>query len=301
MILLSVLVDIVLPVFVIIALGFVTARMLTIDAHTLSRVSLYVLGPALVYSKLVETTVTSTDLVQIVLFTVVGTLLVLALSWAVARLLRLDQSKESGFILSSSFNNCGNYGLPLVLFAFGQQGLERALIYFVTSAFLVNTLAVFVASRGKARVTTSLSNIFRIPMIYAIAAAFLVRLGNISVPALLSKPVGMVGEATIPVLLLLLGVQLARSSFGRQIPLICAATVIKLIGAAAIGIVLAAAMGLTGVTRQTCIVEHATPTGVMTSILAIEFGTEPELVTGVIFASTLASIATMTVLVSWLS
>jgi hypothetical protein len=300
-ILLSVLVDIVLPVFVIIGLGFVAARLLTIDAHTLSRVSLYVLGPALVYSKLVETTVTSADLVHIVLFTVVGTFLVLALSWAVARVLHLDQSQESGFMLSSSFNNCGNYGLPLVLFAFGQQGLERALIYFVTSAFLVNTLAVFVASRGKARVTTSLSNVFRIPMIYAIAAAFLVRAADITLPAMFSQPVEMVGDATIPVMLLLLGVQLARSSFGRQIPLICAATVVKLVGAAMIAIALAAAMGLTGVTRQTCIVEHATPTGVMTSILALEFGTEPELATSVIFVSTLASIATMTVLVSWIS
>jgi predicted permease len=300
-ILLSVLFDIVLPVFIIIGLGFVLARLLTVDAQTLSRVSLYILGPALVYSKLVETTVTRTDLVQIILFTIVGTLLVLALSWTVARVLRLNQSKESGFMLSSSFNNCGNYGLPLVLFAFGQQGLERALIYFVTSAFLVNTLAVFVASRGKARVTTSLSNIFKIPMIYAIAAAFVVRAANISVPALLSQPLEMVADATIPVMLLLLGVQLARSSLGRQIPLICAATVVKLLGAAAIGIAVAAAMGLTGVTRQTCIVEHATPTGVMTSILALEFGSEPELATGVIFASTLASIATMTILVSWLS
>jgi predicted permease len=299
--LLSVLVDIVLPVFLIIGLGFVAARTLTIDAHTLSRVSLYVLAPALVYSKLVETTVTGTDLVHIVLFTVVGTLLLLALSWLVARLLHLNQSKESGFVLSSSFNNCGNYGLPLVLFAFGQEGLERALIYFVTSAFLVNTLAVFVASRGKARVTTSLFNIFRLPMIYAIAVAFLVRLGNIAVPAVISQPIEMVGDATIPLMLLLLGVQLARSSLGRQIPLICTATVVKLAGAAVIGIALAAAMGLTGITRQTCIVEHATPTGVMTSILALEFGTEPELVTGVIFASTLASIATMTILVSWLS
>ena len=301
MILLSVLLDIVLPVFVIIGLVFVAARMLTIDAHTLSRVSRYLLAPALVYSKLVGTTVTSADLVQIVLFAVVGTVLMVALSWVVARVLRLDQSKESSFILSSSFNNCGNYGLPLVLFAFGQQGLERALIYFVTSAFLVNTLAVFVASRGRARVTTSLSNIFRIPMIYAIAAAFMVRAANISVPDLFSQPLEMVGEATIPVMLLLLGVQLARSSLGRQIPLICAATLVKLVGAALVGMALAAAMGLTGVTRQTCIVEHATPSGVMTSILALEFGTEPELATGVIFASTLASIVTMTVLVSWLS
>jgi predicted permease len=275
--------------------------MLTIDTHTLSRLSLHVLGPALVYSKLVETTVSSTDLVHIVLFTVVGTLLVAALSWFVARLLHLSQSQESGLVLSSSFNNCGNYGLPLVLLAFGQQGLERALIYFVTSAFLVNTLAVFVASRGKARVTTSLSNVFRLPMIYAIAAAFLVRLANISVPALLSQPLEMVAEAAIPMLLLFLGVQLARSHLGQQIRLICAATAIKLLGAAAIGIALAAVMGLTGLTRQACIVEHATPTGVMTSILALEFGSEPELATGVIFASTLASIVTMTVLVSWLS
>jgi hypothetical protein len=301
LILLSVLFSIVLPVFIIIGAGFVAARMMTIDAHTLSRVSLYVLAPALIYSKLVETTVTSTDLVHIVVFTVVGTLLLLALSWGVARALRLDQSKESGFMLSSTFNNCGNYGLPLVLFAFGQQGLERALIYFITSAFLVNTLAVFVASRGKAGVIASLSNIFRIPMIYAIAVAFLVRLLNIPVPTLVSKPVEMAGDATIPLMLLLLGVQLARSSLGRQIPLICTATTVKLVGGMAIGIALAAVMGLSGVTRQTCIVQHATPTGVMTSILAMEFGTEPELATGVIFASTLASIATMTLLLAWIS
>jgi predicted permease len=299
-ILLSVLLEIVLPVFVIIGLGFVSARMLTIDAQTLSRLSLYVLGPVLVYSKLVETTLTSTDLTQIVAFTVVGTLLSVALAWAVARVLRLNQSQESGFTLSSSFNNSGNYGLPLVLFAFGQQGLERGLIYFVTGAFLVNTLGVFVASRGKARVMASISNIFKLPMIYAVAAAFLVRVANISVPALLSRPLEMVADATIPVMLLLLGVQLARSSLGQQIPLICAATAVKLVGAAVIGVLLAAAMGLTGITRQTCIVEHATPAGVMTSILALEFGSEPELATGVIFASTLASIATMTLLVSWL-
>ena len=165
MILLAVLINIVLPVFIIIGAGFVAARMLTIDAHTLSRVSLYVLGPCLVFSKLVETTVTGTDLVQIVVFTVVGTLLVLALSWVVARSLRLDRSKESAFMLSCTFVNSGNYGLPLVLFAFGEQGLDRALLYFVTSAFVVNTLAVFVASRGKAKSTASLLNIFRIPII----------------------------------------------------------------------------------------------------------------------------------------
>jgi predicted permease len=300
-ILLSVLVNIVLPVFLIIGAGFVTARLKSLDAQTLSRVSLYVLAPALVFSKLVETSVTRTDLVQIVVFTVLGTLSVLSLSWVVARLLRLDQSAESAFMLSCTFVNSGNYGLPLVLFAFGQPGLERALIYFVTGAFLVNTLAVFVASRGKARVTDSLLNIFRVPMIYAIAAAFVVKASGLVVPDFIFEPLEMVGEAAIPLMLLLVGLQLARSTAKRQVGLICTATLVRLVGGAVVGILLAAVLGLSSVTRQACIVEHSTPTGVMTSILAMEFGSEPEFVTGVIFASTLASIATMTLLVAWMS
>ena len=301
MVLLGVLINIVLPVFIIIGAGFVAARMLTIDAQTLSRVSLYVLGPALVFSKLVETTVTGTDLVQIVVFTVVGTLLVLALSWVVARLLRLNRSTESAFVLSCSFVNSGNYGLPLVLFAFGQAGLERALIYFVTGAFMMNTVAVFVASRGQAKARTSLLNIFRVPMIYAIVIAFGVRAANLEIPGFISQPLGMTGNAAIPVMLLLVGIQLAGVSFGKQARLICVATLVRLVGGAVVGIALATVMGLAGVTRQACIIEHSAPTGVMTGILALEFGTDPEFVTGVIFASTLASIATMTLLVAWIS
>lgn len=301
MTLLNILINVVLPVFLIIGAGFVAARFLTVDAQTLSRVSLYVLGPCLIFSKLVETTVSGTDLVQIIIFTVSGTLLALALSWLVARMMRLDRSTESAFLLSCTFVNSGNYGLPLVLFAFGQAGLERALIYFVTSAFLVNSLAVFVASRGKAKTTTSLLNIFRIPMIYSIAAAFALKAFGITLPTFVMDPAGMVGDAAIPVMLLLLGTQLARSSFASRIGLICAATGVRLVGGALIGLGLAAVMGLSTITAQACVIEHSTPTGVMASILAMEFGTEPELVTGVIFASTLASIATMTLLVAWIS
>jgi predicted permease len=299
--LLNVLLNIVLPVFLVIGAGFAMARIFAVDAHTLSRVALYVLAPCLVFSKLVETTVTGSDLVQIVVFTVLATLLILALSWLVARLMRLDRSTESAFMLSSTFTNCGNYGLPLVLFAFGQQGLERALIYFVTSAFLVNTLAVFVASRGKAKATTSFLNIFKIPIIYAIAAAFALKASGAALPGFVSEPTDLVGNAAIPVMLLLLGVQLARSSMGHRIGLICTATVVRLVGGALIGLALATVMGMSQLTAQVSVVENSTPTAVMTTILSMEFGTEPEFVTGVIFASTLASMATMTLLVAWFS
>jgi predicted permease len=299
-ILLTVLINIVLPVFIVIGAGFILARAMSLDAQTLSRLSLYVLAPSLAFSKLSQTTAGTTDIAQIVVFTIVGTLSVLLLSWGIARLLRLDRSLESGFMLSCSFVNHANFGLPLVLFAFGQEGLERALIYFVTSAFLTNTLGVFIASRGNARATTAVLNVFRVPMIYAVAAAFVVKAANFALPQTILRPVEMAGNAAIPVMLLLLGVQLARTSLGEQVRLISVAVPVRLIGGAVVGLALAGLMGLTGVTRQACVVEHSTPTAVMTSILAMEFGTEPELVTGVIFASTLASMATMTLLVAWI-
>jgi hypothetical protein len=300
-ILLGVLINIVLPVFVIIGAGFIVARTKSLNPQTLSRVSLYILGPALVFSKLSKTTISGSDFAQIVAFTILGTLIVLFLSWITARLLSLDRSRESAFMLSCSFVNHGNYGLPLVLFAFGQEGLERALIYFVTGAFLANTLAVFIASRGKAKATTSLLNIFRIPMIYAIVAAFAVNATDFVVPEAILKPLNMAADATIPVMLLLLGAQLASTYLGGQVRLISLAVFVRLVGGAIVGLVVATLMGLTGVTRQACVVEHSTPTAVMTSILAMEFGTEPEFVTGAIFASTLASIITMTLLVTWVS
>jgi predicted permease len=138
-------------------------------------------------------------------------------------------------------------------------------------------------------------------MIYAIAAAFAVRALGLTPPAFVMEPARMVGDAAIPVMLLFLGLQLARSSFGGRIGLISVATGVRLVGGALIGIVLATVMGLSTITTQACVVEHSTPTAVMSSILATEFGTEPELATGVIFASTLASIVTMTLLVAWIS
>ncbi len=274
--------------------------MRSLSPHTLSRVSLYIFAPALVFSKLLETSIDWRDSLQIVAFTILGTLIVLLLSWATARGLHMERSRESAFVLSCSFVNHGNYGLPLVLFAFGQEGLERALIYFVTGALLTNTLAVFIASRGKTGATTSLLNIVKIPMIYAGAAAIVVKAANLVVPEVILKPVSMAADAAIPVMLVLLGAQLARTYLGRQIRLISLAVFVRLVGGALVGLFVATLLGLTGITRQACVVEHSTPTAVTASILSLEFGTEPEFVTGVIFASTLASIATMTLLVTWI-
>jgi len=297
--LLTVLLDTVLPIFVIIGMGYLLGRLRSVDVRSVSRVVLYVLTPCLVFTSLVQSTLTATDLSNIVSFVLLNTLILGLIAWGVTRWLRFDLARQNAFLLSTLFMNSGNYGLSANLFAFGDPGLERAIVFFMTSTLLTNTLAVYLASRGQGRARDALSNIVKLPAIYAMVLAFLVRAMGLVVPASLFKPMQMAGQAAIPVLLLTLGMELTRVVLDQEMFAVAMAVVVRLVIAAAVALGLAGIMGIPGLTRQVCITEASMPTAVYTIVLAIEFGADPRFVTSVVFASTLASIATLTVLLSF--
>jgi len=300
LILLHILTNIILPVFVLIGLGALLGRGTNLDVRPLSRTVLYVLSPCLIFKSLVTSTLTSRDFWLIVTFAVVSTAGVGLLSWAIARLGRFSRVEENTFLLTTCFINAGNYGVPLNLFAFGQAGLERAVIFFTASALMLNTVAVYFASRGRNSIRQSIANIFKLPMVYAMALAFLIRDTGLVVPDPLARPIAMAGDAAIPILLIVLGIELARTRLDRQLWRVAQASAVRLVGAALIALSLAAAFGLQGVTRQVCIVEASMPTAVMTIVLALEFEADPRFVTSVVFVTTLASIVTLTLLLAYL-
>ncbi len=99
-------------------------------------------------------------------------------------------------------------------------------------------------------------------------------------------------------MLLLVGVQLAKTSSAGELKVIGLATFVRLVAAPAVALVLAAWLGLTGVTRQVCVTQASMPTAVTTTILATEFEAEPQFVAGVVFVSTLVSVITLTLLLA---
>lgn len=300
MILLDVLFNIVLPVFILIGLGFVFRKALVVDVRSISRTVLYVFGPALVFSSLIHSTLTSSDFFQIIAFVLLFTLLLGGVVWAITRLLGLSQVRENAFYLSTLFINAGNYGLPLSLFAYGQPGLERAVIFFVTTSLLSNTVAIYFASRGSADVRSSILNIFRVPMVYAAAAAILIRVAGLPLPKPIGQPLEMAGNAAVPVLLVTLGMELSQIHLDTELWMVGVASAIRLIAAPLVASLIAAMMGLQGLTRQVVITQASMPTAVMTIVMAMEFGTDPRFVTSVVFVSTLASVITLTLLIGML-
>ncbi len=292
----------IVPVFITIGLGYALKRTLRIEIKSVSRTTFYVLSPCLIFSSLVQSTLSGEEFWNIAGFEILATLVIALVAWAAAKVLRFDRDMESAFLLATIFTNSGNYGLSVNLLAFGEAGLARAIIYFVVSSVLINTIGIYLASRGKARALNAFYNVFKVPMVYAVLLAILVNLINLDVTGSpVFKTVEMVGKAAIPLMLLLLGMQLADTRLSQGIKSAALATFIKLAVAPVVAWPLAHLLNLTGPTLQACLVEASMPTAVTATLLAIEFDTKPELVTSVVFLSTLVSPLTLTPLIALVS
>jgi len=292
----------IVPVFIAIGLGYILERRLKIEIKSVSRTIFYALTPCLVFSSLVKSTVSGGEFWRIASFEVLITLVVALVAWGVARALRFDRAMESAFLLATIFVNAGNYGLSVNQLAFGDEALTRAVIYFVVSSLLINTSGVYLASRGKARAGEALLNVLKVPIVYAVFLAVLVKLINLNVTGSpVFKAVEMVGQGAVPLMLLLLGMQLAKTPLAQGMKTAGLATLIRLAVAPAIAWPLASLLGLTGPALQACVVEASMPTAVTTAVLAIEFDARPEFVTSVIFLSTLVSPITLTPIIALVS
>ncbi|MBM3127526.1 MAG: AEC family transporter [Chloroflexi bacterium] len=291
----SILINIISPIVLLAFTGFLLARKIGVEARPLSRTMLYLFTPALVFSLTYKARLDE-EYASIGLFVVIIAALMLALCWLLATILRYDRLTTSAFMLGSLFVNAGNYGLPLMLFAFGEEGLVRAAFYFTINAILVQTLGIFVAARGKANARAALINTLKLPLVYAVTLGLIFNLAQFQMPEPLSKAIDLAADAAVPTMLVILGIELARAKIEDDRAVIGLATVVKLIVAPVLAFLLAALMGLEGVTRAICIVQASMPTAVMATIVAVEFDARPKLVTGIVFASTLGSILTLTIL-----
>ena len=298
--LLTILLDDILPIFVVASVGFLLARRLRVDVRSLSRITFNALAPCLVFTLLVTSEVRAAEFGRIVAYT----LLVVAAAGVVARLaavpLHLDRPHLAAFLIVVMFSNAGNYGLSVVLFAFGREALARAAIYFVTSALVMYTFGTFLASRGRHGGRDALRGLLRVPAVWGLVAAALVMWTGAELPPAVTRPVGLLGDAAIPSMLLVLGMQFEKGARTERPGLVALAAVLVLVGTPLIGSLLAPAVGLTGVARQAVLVQSAMPSAVITTIVALEFDVAPAFVASVVVVTTLASPFTVSLLIALL-
>jgi hypothetical protein len=294
--LIAIFVRVIVPVIVTVAVGYVAARVLVFDLKGLARVGLYILVPCLTFTAMARTTLAAGEFGLIVAFTVISVPLLWAIAAMAARLLRLPPPEAAAFHISVLFTNAVNFGFPVLLLAYGPAALERGIVYAMTAQIIMQSLGVYMAAHGRADFKSAMKRTWSMPGLHAMILGILVRVLGIRVPAPIFDPLKLIGDSLVPFLLLVLGMQLAAVNLRGHWKAASVASFLRLIVAAALSFGLARGLGLEGLTRQTLILENSMPTAILGVALAQEFDTAPELITKVVFLTTLAGLFTLAVL-----
>jgi predicted permease len=114
------------------------------------------------------------------------------------------------------------------------------------------------------------------------------------------RPIAMLSDAVLPVMILVLGMQLERAAWPKRPAVVLWAVAISLLVAPLIAIGLTSILGITGPAQQAAVILSSMPVAVVTTILALEFGLAPDFVTASVFVSTLASPLTLVPLIAYL-
>ncbi|MFC6837780.1 AEC family transporter [Halomarina ordinaria] len=295
------------PIIAIGAVGYALGRAKGLDTGPLNTVTVYVFAPALVFHSLATTTLDGETILKLSVGVTVFVLLMLGIAAVVGRYATDGEPLFGAFLLTCAFANCGNFGIPLSTFAFGEVGRSTAVLYTAVQNVVMYTVGVFIAARsGGNDPTEGVKHVFAIPLVYAVVAAIGLRWLGVLPPADSSamETLRLVGDSAIPLMLLMLGSELTGTDVRTAVGSVGAVNVLKLLVApvVAVGVVLLLAPANQTAARV-FVLECATPVAVTPLILLLEFGPETdglsgaEFVSATVLTSTLLSIPTLTALI----
>ena len=267
----------VIPVFLLVAVGFVFAHWKKISLASVTEIIVYLGTPSLVFTSLASRPLFAGDIAVlfsgvVIIFAGVGLLIWLYFL--------VFQFRSRGFAMPVLFMNAGNMGIPLALFAFGPPGMQRATLLFVIITFFQYSLGIYILS-GRGNWT----EIFRLPLIYATIAGLSFNLAQIRIPELLFQPVSLLGQATIPLMLVSLGYRLHdfRSlQWGHAV----GGALLRILGGFAAAAIAVNLVGADGINRQVLLLYGSLPAAAMNFILTEKFGQDPNLAASIVVLST---------------
>jgi predicted permease len=290
-----------LPIFLVSGSGFLLGKFLTVDSRSLGRVVFYVFSPLLVFDLMLKSTLNLRQAFTTVAFTTSVIAVMGLIAFLLGKLFQLERPYLLAVILTVAFGNTGNYGLPLVKFAFGNDALAVASLFYVTTTILFNTVGVVIASLGHMDLKSALTGLLKLPIIYGVVLALLIKGIGVQLPLPISRTIEIAANGAIPVMLILLGLELTRIQWSHSFRALGLGVLTKLLIAPLVGLLLASLFGLQHTARQGSVLEASMPAAVATTVVATEYKLEPSLVTAIVFLGTVLSPLTLTPLIVYLA
>ncbi|WP_079909652.1 AEC family transporter [Paenibacillus sp. 32352] len=289
----------VIPLSVMIALGAILYRAFKLDIKTLSKLNFYLFSPALVFKMLYESTLTFGLLVQTLAFFALFFIAMFILVEIVIRMRGYQGGMVPAMRNSVIFYNSANYAIPLnqLVFVGDAFTLSIQIIIMMMQNLLPNTYGIYSVNAHKKDTRQTLKTIFSLPVIYMIPIAFIMRWLHIPVPEPVYAPINYVSNAFIATALITLGVQLGSMKWKLKLSDVMLSNVLRLLVGPAVGFAIVRLMGIHGIMAQALVLSCSVPTSLSSVLIAVEYDNEPEFSSQVVFSSTIFSIFTVTMVI----
>ena len=279
------------PVFLLAAVGFAWVRMgFEYRVEFVTRLAMTLSVPCLIFVALMKTEVAPEALAALSLASFVAYGLVMVGCFVLVKFARLDMQT---YLAPLIFGNTGNLGLPLALFAFGEVGLGYAVVVFAVMAILSFTVGIWmVAGAGSWR------RVVQEPLVGATLLGALFLWQGWETPEFLTNAIELIGQMAIPMMLITLGVAVARLETKAMTKAVIL-SVVKVLICVGAGWLAATWFGLEPIAAAVLIVQVATPVAVTSYLIAEKYGADAQPVAGLVVASTLLSVIALPVILAF--
>lgn len=284
--------EITAPVFLLAAVGFTWVKLgFEYRVEFVTRLAMTLSVPCLIFVALMQTEVDPQALATLSLASLAAYGVVTVLCVIVVLANRLDRST---YLAPLTFGNTGNLGLPLALFAFGETGLGYAVVVFAVMAIYSFTFGIWVVSGGGSPL-----KVIKEPMVGATLLGALFLWQGWETPTFLTNTLDLIGQIAIPIMLITLGVAVARLKPGRLMQAILL-SLIKLVICVGSSLWIGTWFALEPVALAVLVLQVATPVAVTSYLIAEKYGADSDAVAGLVVVSTVLSVVSLPVLLAFL-
>ncbi|MDO4536391.1 MAG: AEC family transporter [Clostridium perfringens] len=296
----------ILPIFLIILVGFIMGKKFKLDVKTLSKLNFYVFIPSFVFTNIYESK-TPLKMINIVFIAALLFLWNLIIPFIICKIRKQDNDFIGAFTNSIALFNSGNIGFTLITLVFSSapfviDGQTPYLSFALTCQIMImafqttmsNSIGFINAGRSQTNLKTSITRVLKMPAIYGIVLAFLLKLIPFNLEQIPLWPsFTYMGDALIPVSLISLGIQLTKTKFKFANPDVYISNLFRLLVSPLIVGVLVFIFNIHGIMAEVLIIGTAAPTATNAALIAVEYDNHPDFASQTVLTSVIFSAITL--------
>lgn len=294
--LLTILKDIILPIFILMSIGFIIQRKFHLDIQTLARLNIYFLVPGFIFVKLYSTQFSAHLFTNLLLFFILFVVVIFIISAIVARMIGLDDGRKTVFTNSVLFYNSGNYGIPVNDLVFKSDPLAMSIqvIILTFQNIFLFSYGIFSLQSIKIGKLKAALGYFKMPVLYAMLSGILLNVYEVPIPSFIWVPANYIADAMVAFALLTLGAQVSEIKFMSGLSTVYISLFMRLILGPAIALGIILLFKVDGIVAQALLISSAMPTSVNSAVIAQEYENHPNFAAQIVLFSTLMSAITVT-------